>query len=130
VDPGTAPHGALRPGEQLELELDQWVGEPGVWLPLEALAEGARGLWSAYVVEPAKDADDPQGTGSLASTRGRLVARPLEILYQTGDRVFVRGPLAPGERLVAAGLHRVVPGQLVRVLDTEDIQVAASDRRP
>jgi len=130
VDPGAAPHGALRPGEQLELELGQWVDEPGVWLPLEALTEGARGLWSAYVVEPDDQTEALRSDGGLASTRGRLAARPLEILYQERDRVFVRGPLAPGERLVAAGLHRVVPGQLVRVLDTEDIQVAASDRRP
>ena len=130
ADSGTAPHGALRPGEQLELELGQWVDEPGVWLPLAALTEGARGLWSAYVVEPDEQTEDLRGDGGVVSATGYLATRPLEILYQEGDRVFVRGPLAAGERLVAAGLHRVVPGQLVRVLGAGDTQVAANDRRP
>jgi RND family efflux transporter MFP subunit len=130
LDPGTAPQGALRPGEQLELELDQWVDEPGIWLPLEALTEGARGLWSAYAVEPVETVADPQDDGARPSVGGRLGVRPLEILYQKGDRVFVRGTLAAGELLVATGLHRVVPGQLVRVLGAEGIQVVANDRRP
>lgn len=130
LDPGTAPQGALRPGEQLELELDQWVDESGIWLPLEALTEGARGLWSAYAVEPVETVADPRDDGARPSVGGYLGVRPLEILYQKGDRVFVRGTLAAGELLVATGLHRVVPGQLVRVLGAEDIQVAANDTGP
>jgi hypothetical protein len=60
---------------------------------------------------------------------GRLAVRPLEVLYQDGDRVFVRGPLAAGETLVATGLHRVVPGQLVRVLGAGESQVAERSGR-
>jgi len=118
MDPAQAPPAALRPGEQVQLELAQWVEEPGVWLPLGALTEGSRGLWSAYALEPSSGSD--LETADLA----RLVPRPLEVLYQEGDRVFVRGPLAAGERLVAAGLHRVVPGQLVRALDAPEVERA------
>jgi RND family efflux transporter MFP subunit len=126
LDADAAPVSALRPGELVELELDQWVEEPGAWLPLTALTEGSRGLWTAYAVEP-----PPGGTGtaqgrggSQGPGGGRLAARPLEILHLDGDRAFVRGPLAAGEMLVATGLHRVVPGQLVRILGAEEGQVA------
>ena len=100
--------------------------EPGAWLPLTALTEGSRGLWSAYAVEAAPgDARAAQGREIGGDTAGgRLAVQPLEVLYQDGDRVYVRGPLAAGEILVAAGLHRVVPGQLVRVLGAGESQVA------
>jgi len=37
----------------------------------------------------------------------------------TEDRVEVRGPLAPGDRLVVRGGERLAAGQAVRVIDTE-----------
>jgi RND family efflux transporter MFP subunit len=131
-DPEALSTTALRAGELVEVELSQWVEEPGAWLPLTALTEGGRGLWSAYAVEPAA-----RGTGAAEGREtgeglagGRLAVRPLEVLYQDGDRVFVRGALAAGETLVATGLHRVVPGQLVRVLGAGEAQVAERARRP
>ncbi|GAX36526.1 hypothetical protein [Nodularia sp. NIES-3585] len=42
--------------------------------------------------------------------------KAVEILHQTGDRVLVRGTLQPGDRIVANGTHRVVPGQKVQPL--------------
>ena len=127
LDPEALAATGLRPGELVELELSQWVEEPGAWLPLTALTEGSRGLWSAYAVERAMEdaaAVRAREIGQAAGG-GRLAVRPLEVLYQEGDRVFVRGPLAAGETLVATGLHRVVPGQLVRVLAAAESQVAA-----
>jgi RND family efflux transporter MFP subunit len=129
TDPEAIPGSVLRPGELVELQLSQRIEEPGFWLPLNALTEGSRGLWSAYAVEP------PRVEAAAAEAReigedaggGRLAVRPLEVLYQDRDRVFVRGPLAAGETLVAAGLHRVVPGQLVRILGAREVQLA--DRR-
>ncbi|MBW2312724.1 MAG: efflux RND transporter periplasmic adaptor subunit [Deltaproteobacteria bacterium] len=79
----------------------------GFWLPITALTESRRGLWSAYVVEEAN--------GRL--TVGR---RELEVIHAESDRVFVRGTLRGGERVVATGLHRLVPGQQVR-LNTDPI---------
>jgi RND family efflux transporter MFP subunit len=105
------PPPGLHPGELVELPLTQWITAPGFWLPLSALAEGNRGLWTAYAVEPL---DGAAPAGLIADHR--LSPRPVEILSLDGDRVYVRGALAAGERLVAAGLHRVVPGQLVRLL--------------
>jgi RND family efflux transporter MFP subunit len=103
------PPARLRPGDLVELELTDWVAQPGLWLPLSALAEGSRGLWNVYIAEPAKDTS----AMSLQADH-RLTTRPVEILYQEGHRVFVRGPLNGGDLIVATGLQRVVPGQGVR----------------
>ena len=117
------PPARLRPGELVELELTDWVAQPGLWLPLSALAEGARGLWNVYIAEPAKD------TSSMPlQADHRLTTRPVEILYQEGHRAFVRGPLNGGDLIVATGPQRVVPGQGVRVSPMAADRVAMEDR--
>lgn len=117
------PPARLHPGELVELELTEWIPQPGLWLPLAALAEGSRGLWNVYVAESFTPASLTQ-----LNADHRLAARPVEILYQDGDRVFVRGPLRSGDRIVATGLQRVVPGQPVRVLPISASQAAMEDR--
>jgi RND family efflux transporter MFP subunit len=97
----------LRAGDLARLELRRRVSERGVWLPLEALAEGQRGLWTVYVAVPSRQAD-------IGATH-KVEPRPVEIIYQDTDRVFVRGTLEPGDEIIRAGLQRVVPGQFVRL---------------
>jgi RND family efflux transporter MFP subunit len=116
--PLNAPPG-LHPGELVELELTQWVADPGFWLPATALAEGTRGLWQAYATEPLTET----ALSSLAADH-RVTPRPIEVLYLDGDRVYARGPLQDGERIVRAGVQRVVPGQLVRVLGQSEPHLA------
>ena len=113
------PPAGLHAGELVELEGSQWVEEPGFWLPLSALAAGPRGLWQAYATEPLTE---PLPDGLVADHR--IVPRPVEVRYQESDRVFVQGSLAPGDRVVSAGLHRVVAGQLVRVLGDTSASIA------
>jgi multidrug efflux pump subunit AcrA (membrane-fusion protein) len=43
--------------------------------------------------------------------------KAVEILHQESDRVLVQGALQGGDRIVASGVHRLVPGQLVRPLN-------------
>ena len=88
--------GEVRDGDLAALTLSKEASEPGYWLPLSALTEGSRGLWNCLVVE-----------GSV------LARRELVVLYQEEDRVFVRGTLADGERVVSEGLHRLAAGQEV-----------------
>lgn len=124
----------LRPGNLAELRLRKPVEAQGFWLPLTALSEGSRGLWRALVAEPERaepdsaepdstepDSADP-GTAEPSSggseERWRLVSRPLQVLHVDRERAFVRGPLQSGDPVVAAGLHRVVPGQWVRIIQT------------
>ncbi|MCC5873358.1 MAG: efflux RND transporter periplasmic adaptor subunit [Gammaproteobacteria bacterium] len=87
-------------GSLIELGLERTIEEPGFWLPLSALSEAQRGLWSLFVVIP---------NGSDETVERRLV----EVLHSDGNRVFVRGTLADGDRVVATGSQRIVPGQTV-----------------
>ena len=111
---------ALLPGDIVNLRLSFTVDEPGYWLPLAALTEGERGLWSVYVVEPASDS--PVGFNATHQVGQRTVA----LLHQEADRVFVRGALSSGTPVITTGLQRVVPGQWVT---TADSLIAAGDRR-
>jgi multidrug efflux pump subunit AcrA (membrane-fusion protein) len=115
-DPVDTGH-ALRPGELVRLTLTEAIAEPGFWLPLTALSTGERGLWQALVAVPT-DADDTAGAGVDAGHR--LEPRPVQVLELRDDHAYVSGPIAAGERVVTAGLQRVVAGQLVRVTPAGD----------
>lgn len=92
--PEAPPAGAL-----VELLLDRATPAPGFWLPMDALTEAQRGLWAV-----------------LAVGDGGLVERHLvELLHTEGDRVYARGTLADGAAVVSTGVHRIVPGERVRV---------------
>lgn len=87
-------------GEIVELILPRTVQARGTWLPLTALTEGRKGLWSVLTVV------ERDGT--------TLVSREAaEILHLEGDRAFVRGTFTAGARLLLDGTNRVTPGQKV-----------------
>ena len=91
----------VSPGELAKLQLKHILEARGFWMPTEALAESQRGLWSAYALKQ-------EGQAFV------LERRPVELLHIETDRAFVRGTLEDGDVVVASGLHRLVPGQLVR----------------
>jgi hypothetical protein len=97
----------LRDGDLMQLTALRSVREQGFWLPRTALTEAARSLWGAYVAIPNRDRSSEQQQVL------RLDRRQVEVLHVDGDRVFVRGAIADGDRVVTEGLHRLVPGQLV-----------------
>lgn len=89
-------------GEIMELALDHHVMTNGFWVPLSALVEGRKGLWTVYTV--------------AESDGERLVQREaVEILHTERARAFVRGTLASGAQIVFDGTNRVVPGQRVAI---------------
>ncbi|WP_204137537.1 efflux RND transporter periplasmic adaptor subunit [Halomicronema sp. CCY15110] len=103
----------VSPGQTVRVELSETVSTSGFWLPIEALTQDIRGLWSVYGVVPAE------------TEAGAYQVQPkaVEILHQESDRVLVQGALQGGdshsemrERIVASGVHRLVPGQQVRLL--------------
>ena len=73
------------------------------WVRGEALIAGPRGLWALLVVEPCDEGDY------------KLAARQVEVLRVRGDWSQIRGTIAPGQRYVAEGTHRVVAGQVVEI---------------
>lgn len=99
--------GVAKPGELARLKLERRIDAPGYWLPTEALAQSQRGLWAAYVLDKRVD-------GLYALDR-----RPVELLHVETDRAYVRGTLEDGDLVVAGGLHRLVPGQTVRLAEVE-----------
>jgi RND family efflux transporter MFP subunit len=109
LDPGTRsrsvvltlpPVAAPVLGDTLSLILTQTVPDAGFWAPLGALREGARGSWSVMAVETTAQGD-------------RTVPVAVEVIHSDGARVFLRGALPPGARIVAEAPDRVAPGQLV-----------------
>lgn len=87
-------------GDTVALLLTQTVDDPGFWAPLSALREGARGSWSVMALE-----NTPEGDRTLPAA--------VEVIHSDGNRVFLRGDLPPGARIVAKAPDRVAPGQLV-----------------
>lgn len=103
------------PGDLARLELEQQVSEAGFWLPIGALAEGNRGLWTAYVAMPVE-----KGAINTGGATHFLQPRPVEVLYESTERVYVRGALREGDQFVTGGLARVVPNQQVRLRASTD----------
>ena len=91
----------LPPGQMINLKQTVTIDEVGGWLPMTAITEGNRGLWTALKLARNED--------------GKLIAQQaaIEILDFADDQVYVRGLLEDGDRVVAAGTHRVVPGMIV-----------------
>ncbi len=108
------------PGDLARLARSRSLPESGYWLPLGALAEGSRGLWSAYVATPLPTKDADGATHALS-------ARAVEVIHQAGDRLYVRGAIEPGELYVTSGLQRVVSGQTVRIATTELAEIDDRD---
>jgi len=88
-------------GAVVDLAVERWVPADGFAVPLTALVEGERGLWTVYVAE----ADE--------SGARRVVRESVEIVHLDDETAFVRGTLADGAAVVVGGPQRVAPGQAV-----------------
>ena len=84
-------------GAVVELTVEKAVAEAGFWLPLGALTAADRGLWAVYVI----------------NDENLIERRLVDVLHTQANRVFARGTLSENDRVVDAGVQRVVPGQLV-----------------
>ncbi|MEO0949126.1 MAG: efflux RND transporter periplasmic adaptor subunit, partial [Cyanobacteria bacterium J06641_5] len=101
LEPAATPY--AKPGQTVRVELTETVSAEGFWLPIGALTRDIRGLWSCYVLVPTQ----AQDTAVVETVS-------VEILHQEAERVLVRGTLQSSDRIVADGIHRLVPGQKVR----------------
>lgn len=86
-------------GATAALVVDVPVEMAGTWVPVDALQEGSRGVWTLLVVD--------EGVVRKAS---------VELLHAEATRAYVRGSFEAGAQMIDAGAHRVVPGQKVDVL--------------
>lgn len=99
----------LREADLVEVTIKQQVDTSGYWLPVSALTESSRGLWSCLVAVPMNE------TGQQGSATHRLVRRDIEIVSVEKDTLFIRGDFSAGEQVVVNGVHRVVPQQRVKI---------------
>jgi membrane fusion protein, multidrug efflux system len=90
-----------------EVTLTEPRAATGAWVPLSALWQGPRGMWTILIAEPG-DAE-----------RATIATEAVEILHLDGDRAFVRGSFADGARFLPGGTHRVVPGEVVLLAEAE-----------
>lgn len=95
-------------GELVHVVLEKKLGlEQGVWLPLSALNEYGRGLWSVYLAKP-----------SEANQTNAIIERTIvEVIQTQGEFAQVKGGIS-AETLplvVSSSTHRVVAGQKVRL---------------
>ena len=96
----------IRVGQTVALEFEERVNETGGWLPITALLEGDKGLWTVLITK--EDA-----AGKLITAR-----ESVEVVYSEGDRVFVRGTVADETNVVASGMQRLSPGSPVDIVPT------------
>jgi RND family efflux transporter MFP subunit len=92
-------------GEPIALNLSEPVAMNGGWLPISALLEGERGVWTVLRLA--------QHEGATVTAR-----EAVEVLEIQGDRAYVRGTLTDQQSVVIEGLHRIAPGTAVRALES------------
>ena len=90
-------------GVQVLATIPEQLPGSGFWVPTDALAKGLRGLWQVYRLKPQDD--------------GHFVLSPVDvkILHSEPTRAYVQGDIADGQQILATGLQRLVPGQIVRL---------------
>ena len=95
----------VSPQQIARLKVTQDSSVEGFWLPINALVKSDRGLWSCY---------------ALVESEGNSIAerRYLELLETEGDRVLVKGTVQPGDEIIIDGTHRLIPGQIVKQVET------------
>ena len=97
----------VRSGDLARIELATKIDQTGYWVPLSALSEDVRGIWSVYTLGKA--------FGQFSRSQQTVHRRTIEIIHAESDSVFVQGDFENHDRVVTDGLQRIVPGQLVQV---------------
>lgn len=87
-------------GEMVELIVERDIPGHGAWIPLSALTEDTKGLWSVFTL-----GDD----GNHSAVRRQSV----EVLHVDDNRVYVRGDLPDSRSIIVGGTNRIVVGQTV-----------------
>ncbi|HIF9128180.1 TPA: efflux RND transporter periplasmic adaptor subunit [Photobacterium damselae] len=92
----------LLTGELAYLTYQDHQQQNGYWIPLTALTEGLRGVWTVMAIVPKSD-----------KNHQILEQRTVKVIFANGTDAYITGAIHPHEQIVADGLHRVVAGQEV-----------------
>lgn len=95
--PEAATAAALMPGQTGQLVAKVAQRMRGAWVPIEALRPNPEGTWMLVGV-----------------SADQLAERiDVEVLHLSGPEALVAGAFGDGDRVVAGGVHKIVPGQLL-----------------
>lgn len=89
-------------GQLAKIKIIQKVEQAGFWLPISALTDGIRGQWNIFRVQ------------SKEKSLFEIIATTVEVKYSTLDAVYITGLPQEQQQVILAGVHRYVPGQLVK----------------
>jgi RND family efflux transporter MFP subunit len=95
-------------GQLAYLEVNEKIEQVGYWAPLSGMTDSLRGLWNIYTLK--------------ADNKGNFVTEPraVKIAYSRDNKVFITGDLGAADMMIADGMHRVVPGQVVTTVPTHN----------
>ncbi len=85
-------------------EFEQFYPQPGYWVPVTAITDGIRGTWNIYTLQAQEE-----------SPLFKLIPHSVDVIHVEQDRAFIRANLDEQQPLLAGGLHKVVPNQLVKI---------------
>jgi len=94
------PSGSVSEGELINAVVKDWQESTGAWLPLRALSSDVRGMWRVYKVV-------------TQTNPAHVEFENVQILYSEANKAFVTGTISEGDIIIADGLERLAPGQLV-----------------
>ncbi|MDF1744083.1 MAG: HlyD family efflux transporter periplasmic adaptor subunit [Gimesia sp.] len=98
---GSKTKDTLIVGERVDVLFPTTEKKSGYWLPVSTLMKEIAGLWSIYLVETIDE-------------KPTIVRHYVDVIDVGNDQALVRGNLREGMFVVVGGLHRIVPGQVVR----------------
>ncbi|MEM9723944.1 MAG: efflux RND transporter periplasmic adaptor subunit [Pseudomonadota bacterium] len=108
---GQAAASGVPTGEIVRLSLERRAEAKGVWLPLSAMQQGVKGLWSVYTV-----VEDEAASEEAGETIWVVGQEAVQALRVRGQEAYVTGSLRDGALVVVTGVNRVARGQRVRPL--------------
>lgn len=94
----------VQPGAIVELAGRRRIPADGYWVPTESLVRAERGLWAVYVIHE-------------EAGRHTVHRNAVDVLYTEATRSFIRASLDETDLIIAEGVHRVTPGQVVEPLE-------------
>ena len=97
------------PGQTCTLQISKCVTTDCFQLPLTALVPSIRGLWSCYRLQPVE-------SGTKTYTVEKV---EVSIVHTDGVHVVVISALDDGDLIIPNGVHKVVPGMHVQMVDSE-----------
>lgn len=103
-------------GQLAQIDLPDYVDDPGFWIPATSITSDHSGLWSCLTLEPFIEADQPDKQDFNDRSRdieGTARKQSVEVLHQVDNRLFVRGTLKDRQILISSGIHRLVAGQTI-----------------